>query len=305
METALASTEPVDFASALAAAAAATQDLLDRLLGVEKGEAPRLLSAMRYAALAPGKRLRPFFVIETARLFAVPPERALRVGAALECVHCYSLIHDDLPGMDNDDLRRGLPTLHRAYYEATAILAGDALLTLAFETIADPATHDDSAVRSALILDLARAAGKDGMAGGQMRDLEAEKEKKRDLDSVTAMQAMKTGALFSFACRAGALLGRASDKQAAALARYAGTIGLAFQIADDILDVESSADALGKTAGKDRDANKATFVALMGLEGAKSRAASLVAEAKSALASFGPRAAILAAAADFVIARTK
>jgi farnesyl diphosphate synthase len=305
METALASIEPVDFASALAAAAAAAQDLLDRLLGVENGEASRLLSAMRYAALAPGKRLRPFFVIETARLFDVPPSRALRVGAALECVHCYSLIHDDLPGMDNDDLRRGLPTLHRAYDEATAILAGDALLTLAFEIIADPETHDDAAIRASLILDLARAAGKDGMAGGQMRDLEAEKENKRDLDSVTAMQAMKTGALFSYACRAGALLGRASDKEAAALARYATAIGLAFQIADDILDVESSADALGKMAGKDRDANKATFVALMGLEGAKSRASSLIAEAKSALVPFGARAVILAAAADFIITRTK
>jgi farnesyl diphosphate synthase len=207
--------------------------------------------------------------------------------------------------MDDDDLRRGLPTLHRAYDEATAILAGDALLTFAFEIIADPATHDDPAIRAALVLELARAAGKDGMAGGQMRDLEAEKEERRDLQSVTAMQAMKTGALFSFACRAGAILGSASKKEEAALARYAAAIGLAFQIADDILDVESSASALGKATGKDSGANKATFVGLMGLEGAKTRAASLVAEAKDALITFGARGAVLAAAADFVIGRTK
>jgi farnesyl diphosphate synthase len=260
---------------------------------------------MRYAVLAPGKRLRPFFVIETSRLFGVEPGRALRVAAALECVHCYSLVHDDLPAMDDDDLRRGLPALHRAYDEAAAILAGDGLLTFAFEIVADQATHDDPAIRAGLVLALAKAAGKDGMAGGQMRDLEAETDETRDLGAVTAMQAMKTGALFGFACRAGALLGGASLPEEEALARYAAAIGLAFQIADDILDEESSATALGKTAGKDRRANKATFVALMGLDGAKSRASSLIAEAKAALAPFGARAAILAAAADFVTARTK
>jgi farnesyl diphosphate synthase len=305
METALASTEPEDFAAVLAASADATQRALDSLLDEETSEISRLLSAMRYAALAPGKRLRPFFVIETARLFGVKPGQALRVGAALECVHCYSLIHDDLPAMDNDDLRRGLPTLHRAFDEATAILAGDALLTLAFEIMADPRTHDDPAIRAALVLELAKAAGKDGMAGGQMRDLEAERQATRDLRSVTAMQAMKTGALFRFACRAGAILGRALREEEVALARYADAVGLAFQIADDILDVESSSDALGKAAGKDSAANKATFVALMGLEDAKSRAAALVSEAKDALALFGPRAAILSAAADFIITRTK
>ncbi len=215
--------------------------------------AARLVEAMHYAALGQGKRLRPFFVVETAKLFAVPREQALRVGAALECVHCYSLVHDDLPAMDDDDMRRGRPALHKAFDEATAILAGDALLTLAFEILAGPDTHPDGAVRSLLIAELAKAAGHAGMAGGQMLDLMPAPQAAASFDAIVAMQAMKTGALFRFACEAGAMLG---GGDAAPFRRYAEHIGLAFQIADDILDVESNprqarqGDAEGQEQGQ-------------------------------------------------------
>jgi len=283
----------LSFEAALADCARDTAALLDRLLPREG----RLGAAMRYAALGPGKRLRPFFVVEAAKLFDVPRERALRVGAALECVHCYSLAHDDLPAMDDDDLRRGRPTVHKAFDEATAILAGDALQTLAFEILAAPETHPDGAVRSRLVAGLAGAAGHAGMAGGQMLDMTGGGG---DLAAVMAMQAMKTGALFRFACEAGAVLAGADP---APLRQYAEHIGLAFQIADDILDVTSSPGRLGKGTQKDGAKGKATFVALLGLPEAKAKAKALVEQAVAALAGFGTQADTLRAAARYIVTR--
>lgn len=297
----MASIPPEKFEKSLTTAASATEALLDRLLP-ETGAAPGLIKAMRYAALGPGKRLRPFLVIESAKLFEVPPDRALSVGAALECLHCYSLVHDDLPAMDDDDLRRGRPTLHRAFNEATAILAGDALLTFAFEILSRPDIHPDADVRVKLIGELARAAGKDGMAGGQMLDLEAEDGRQPMIDDVLALQSMKTGALFRFACVAGGILGRADP---APLDAYGCAIGLAFQIADDLLDVSSSAAALGKATQKDQARGKATFVDLLGEAGARHRADELVAEADAALAPYGARADMLRATASFIVGRQK
>lgn len=301
----MASLPLTDFENALAAFAGTIEAHLDRLLPVDGSRAPRLVEAMRYALLAPGKRMRPFFVAESARLFDVDALAALHVGAALECVHCYSLIHDDLPAMDDDDLRRGRPTVHRAFDEATAILAGDALLTFAFEIVSAEAAHHDPAVRAELVAELARAAGKDGMAGGQMLDLAAESEAVADLSRIVTLQAMKTGALFRFACLAGAVMGKAGRPERQALALYAEKIGLAFQIADDILDVESSSAQLGKATGKDKAAGKATFVDLLGLAGARAEARKLVHEAKEAMRGFGDKAAIFAAAADYVVGRQK
>jgi farnesyl diphosphate synthase len=290
------------FPDKLAAAAAETETVLAALIP-EEGPARRLSEAMRYASLGGGKRLRPFFVLETAGLFGVNRRSALRTGAALECVHCYSLIHDDLPAMDDDDLRRGRPTVHRAYDEATAILAGDALLTLAFEILGHPDTHQDPGIRSELVLELARAAGKDGMAGGQMLDLFAGPP--GDLQSVMTMQRLKTGALFRFACESGAILGRASPDRRRALRNYAASVGLAFQIADDILDVESTATVLGKSAGKDRARGKKTFVDLLGLEAARERAAELIEEACESLKPLGAEANILLEAARFAVTRKR
>jgi len=301
----LESTPQKAFERQLASFAGKIEAYLDQLLPEAGSRAPRLIEAMRYALLAPGKRMRPFFVAESARLFGVAERQALQAGAALECVHCYSLIHDDLPAMDDDDLRRGRPTVHKAFDEATAILAGDALLTFAFELLASPVTHGDAVVRGELISEIAQAAGKDGMAGGQMLDLAAESANIADLDHIIVLQAMKTGALFRFACLAGAILGQASPAERAALALHAERIGLAFQIADDILDVESSSAALGKATNKDKAAGKATFVDLLGLEGARSEAAKLVQEAKDAMQIFGERAQVFAAAADYVIGRRK
>lgn len=293
------------FERQLAAFADRIEAYLDQLLPQKTAIAPRLVEAMRYALLAPGKRMRPFFVAESARLFGVAERQALQAGAALECVHCYSLIHDDLPAMDDDDLRRGRPTVHKAFDEATAILAGDALLTFAFEILSDAATHGDAAVRGELAGELAKAAGKNGMAGGQMLDLAAESESIADLARIIELQAMKTGALFRFACLAGAILGKASAAEREALTLYAERIGLAFQITDDILDVESSSAALGKATNKDKAAGKATFVDLLGLEGAKSEARKLVQEAKEAMRLFGDKASVFAAAADYVVGRQK
>jgi farnesyl diphosphate synthase len=230
----------MNFENALKRTAAEVDRLLDQILSLDTARAPRVVEAMRYASIGQGKRIRPFFVTVSARILDVPAERALRTGVALECVHCYSLVHDDLPAMDDDDLRRGKPTCHKAFDEATAILAGDGLLTLAFDILADPLTHPDPKVRVELIANLARAAGHAGMVGGQMLDLEAEQQSASDLEHIVLMQGMKTGALFRYSLEAGAILAEAAPADRAALVIFADRIGLAFQIADDVLDVEST-----------------------------------------------------------------
>jgi farnesyl diphosphate synthase len=291
-----------------------TEALLDRLLGSqavkqEIGRPQRLLGAMRYASLGAGKRFRPFLVVESAALFGVPRAQALSVGAALECVHCYSLVHDDLPAMDNDALRRGRPTVHRAFDEATAILAGDGLLTFAFDILSRPDTHPNPAVRIDLVSALASAAGLGGMAGGQMLDLAAEgrfdsgRPQRLAEGEVMTLQAMKTGALLGFACHSGGILGEAGAAERAALERYGAAVGRAFQIADDLLDVEGDPALVGKSTGKDADAGKATMVGILGIEGARARLRELVTEAAAALAPFGAAAAILSEAARFVAER--
>jgi farnesyl diphosphate synthase len=302
-----------DFVPRLTEIAASTEQLLDRLLcsapmPAERARPSRLMESMRYATLGGGKRFRPFLVVESAALFAVPRERSLMAAAALECVHCYSLVHDDLPAMDNYDLRRGRPTAHKAYDEATAILAGDSLLTFAFDILSRTETHPDPAIRIALVQALARAAGLGGMAGGQMLDLAAEGRfdaapPRLGLAEVEELQAMKTGALLRFGCLAGAILGSADDGRRAALDRFGAIIGEAFQIADDILDVEGYPQTVGKATGKDAGAHKATAVAILGVERAKQKLFGLIAEAEATLAPFGPRAAMLKAAARFVAER--
>jgi farnesyl diphosphate synthase len=301
------------FAERLNAAAAETEQLLERLLGAQPAEGEierphRIVEAMRYSGLGGGKRLRPFLTIETAALFGVPRERALMAGAAIELVHCYSLVHDDLPAMDNDDLRRGRPTAHKAFDEATAILAGDGLLTFAFDVLARPQTHPDAAVRIALVMGLARAAGLGGMVGGQMLDLAAEgrfgkNDTPQGEQDVLTLQAMKTGAILKFCCVAGAILGGAPVAQREAVARYGQIIGQAFQIADDLLDVEGDTATLGKAAGKDAAHGKATLVDLLGIAGARARLAQLVREAENTLAPFGSAGAILKEAARFIAER--
>jgi farnesyl diphosphate synthase len=262
----------------------------------------RLAAAMRHGTLGGGKRLRPFLIIESAALFGVPAEAALDAGAALECIHCYSLVHDDLPAMDDDDLRRGRPTVHKAYNEATAILTGDSLLTLAFEIMASPRTHPDGAVRAHLVLELAKASGWAGMAGGQQLDLEAP-GKTLGEPEIRQLQAMKTGALIKFACEAGGILGGADAHAMAALTAYGERLGRAFQLADDILDVEGDAAVVGKATAKDQDAGKATLVGVYGLAPAKTKLAKMVDSAKAALEPFEERAGVLRAAAEFVAAR--
>jgi farnesyl diphosphate synthase len=303
-----------DFLRRLEAVSAATQaglksSLDEAPLAGEIVRPTRLLAAMRYATEG-GKRLRPFLVVESAALFAVPQSQSLPAAAAFECVHCYSLIHDDLPPMDDDDLRRGRPTVHRAFDEATAILAGDALLTLAIDLLARETAHPDPAIRVALVQLLARASGIGGMAGGQMLDLEAEgrfapagRALALCAASIERLQAMKTGALLAAACEAGAVLGKAGPEERAALQTYARAFGLAFQIADDLLDAEGDANLAGKRVGKDETRGKATIVAKLGIAGARKQLAAHTAEAEAALSAFGPRAAMLEAAARFVAAR--
>ncbi|HEX3936785.1 MAG TPA: farnesyl diphosphate synthase [Xanthobacteraceae bacterium] len=299
------------FLARLDAVAADTEALLERLLAATPAEGElsrpqRLLDAMRYSSLGGGKRFRPFLVVESANLFDVHRQNALMTGAALECVHCYSLVHDDLPAMDNDLLRRGQPTAHRKFDEATAILAGDGLLTFAFDILSRPETHADPAIRIALVMALARAAGLGGMAGGQMLDLGAEGRfgvQKHGAAEVRMLQAMKTGALLRFACQAGAILAGASAAQHSALERYGSAVGEAFQVADDLLDIEGDPALVGKQTGKDAAAGKATFVSVLGVPGAKARLRELVAEAEAALAPFGPAAAILIEGAHFVAER--
>jgi farnesyl diphosphate synthase len=302
------------FLARLEATAKDIEDLLDRLLSTtpapgELARPARLIEAIRYSSLGGGKRFRPFLVVECAALFAVPRQQALMAGAALECVHCYSLVHDDLPAMDNDDLRRGQPTAHKAYDEATAILAGDGLLTLAFDILARVQTHPDPVVRVELVGALARASGLGGMVGGQMLDLAAEGRfagdgpQKLGEDGVRTLQAMKTGALLRFACEAGGMLGSATPQQRKALERYGSAVGQAFQIADDLLDLEGDTALVGKQTGKDAEAGKATMVDVLGAAGAKARLKELVADAEHALAPFGPSAAILIEGARFVADR--
>lgn len=294
-----------DFQTRLKSAAAATDATLARLLADMPGflaSPERLTAAMRYALLGQGKRLRPFLLIETARLCGSSGEGVVRAAAALECIHCYSLVHDDLPAMDDDDLRRGRATVHRAYDEATAILVGDALQTLAFGVLADKATHDDGEVRASLIAALATAAGAGGMAGGQMLDLAAEK-RTLAAEEVRAMQAMKTGALFRYACEAGAILARASADDRERVAAFGAEIGLIFQIADDLIDVEGTLDKAGKATAKDASRGKATLVGLNGVAAARAELRQGVERALEIIAPFGPEGAVLADAARFAARR--
>jgi farnesyl diphosphate synthase len=266
----------------------------------------RLMAAMRHAVLNGGKRLRPFLTVETARMLGRDGEGALRAGAAVELLHCYSLVHDDLPSMDDDDLRRGQPTVHRAYDEATAILVGDALQTLAFEVLADPVTDPDAAVRSDLVLGLALASGIGGMVGGQMLDLAAEGrygESRLNEAEIRQLQAMKTGAILRFSVEAGAIVGRADPAARADLVAYGKALGAAFQVADDILDREASAEAMGKRTGKDQEKGKGTLVDALGMEGARLECARLVDACHAALDRFGPRADLLRQAARFTVER--
>lgn len=275
---------------------------LDGLLPREQGPEARLLGAMRYSALSGGKRLRPFFTLEAGRIFDADEGALLRAACAIECVHTYSLIHDDLPCMDDDDLRRGRPTLHRAYDEVTALLAGDALLTFAFELLAEPATHSDPQMRCKLITGLARASGALGMVAGQIADMAGE-DIGSDLIAVTRMNRLKTGALINFAVDAGALIGCASEAEKTALSRYAHDIGLAFQMVDDLLDAEGVVRDTGKAVGKDKDRGKVNFVTVLGAEATRERVGMLASQAKNHLSMFGPRARVLLDAVDFVVGR--
>lgn len=296
-------TPDADFAAALAQAAKLTDATLDRLISIPDGLEARVFEAMRYAALAPGKRLRPFLVLASAQLFSVAQRSALQVAAAIELVHAYSLVHDDLPAMDNSDLRRGRPTCHKAFDEATAVLAGDALLTLAFELLAGPDTHGDPAVRCELTLSLARAAGASGMVGGQMIDLIAEHRPELDIGAITRLQRLKTGELIAFSCEAGAILGKAPLELRQALRGYAHDLGLAFQIADDLLDIQGSPGETGKPVGQDAAAGKATFVSILGVSRARDQAELLVRQAVAHLKPFEAQADLLRQAARFVVDR--
>jgi len=290
------------FEQLLGSAVEAVNTELENLLPAAEGPERRLLSAMRYSTLAGGKRFRAFLVLSSAELFEVSRSCALRVAAAVELVHTYSLVHDDLPAMDDDDLRRGQPTAHVAYNEATAILAGDALLTLAFEVLADEATHSRPSVRCELIRSLAVSAGCRGMVAGQMIDLDLE-HAEADVSTITRLQQLKTGALIAFACESGAVLGQAHSTLRQALHAYAHDLGLAFQIIDDLLDAQGSEEELGKAAGKDEGAGKATFVSMLGIDRARTQARMLADQAGAHLEPFGDRVDVLRGATKFVIER--
>jgi farnesyl diphosphate synthase len=298
-----------DFEAALAFAASSVERTMDRALprSPENGggfDESRVFEAMRYSSLGGGKRLRAFFVLAGATLFKVAALSALRTASAIEFVHAYSLIHDDLPAMDDDDLRRGKPSCHKQFDEATAILAGDALQALAFEMLAHEDTHGDPAVRAHLVAELAKAAGAHGMVGGQMLDLLAEgRGGDMSIGAITRLQRLKTGALISFSCTSGAILGKASDPMRGALSAYAHDVGLAFQIVDDLLDIEGNAAEIGKTPGKDAAAGKATFVSILGGERARAQADLLARQAAAHLEPFGEAADLLKQAANFVVAR--
>jgi len=289
------------FETIQARAISLVEKTLDGMLHLPDGPEARVVEAMRYAVLGGGKRFRPFLSVAVTDLLGVPVEAVGRAAAAIECVHCYSLIHDDLPIMDDDDMRRGKPSLHRAFDEATAILAGDALLTLAFEMLADAATHESAEIRLELITGLARAAGMQGMVGGQIIDV-LSPDLTLDAGGLTRLQKMKTGALIGFSVDAGALIGKARAEQRHALGNYAHDIGLAFQIADDVLDVTGGQE-IGKSPGKDVAHNKLTFATLLGVERAQAQARQLVTQAINHLDIFGPAADPLRQAAEFVISR--
>jgi len=290
--------------AALEKTSAEIEETLDSLLPVPENGERRVIEAMRYALFAGGKRLRPFLTVATADLFGVDRSCSLRAGAAIECIHTYSLVHDDLPAMDDDDLRRGQPTVHKAFDEATAILAGDGLLTFAFELLSDEAAHADPHIRAALVRIVAHAAGHHGMVGGQMIDLEAE-TRKLDEQQITRLQQMKTGALIVAAVEAGALLGKASPRHRQALVGYARGLGLAFQIADDLLDHTASAAELGKATQKDAEAGKATLVSLAGEERARRQAELLAHQALEHLGDLSEKAELLREVAMFAIHRRR
>lgn len=278
--------------------------LFDAILVGARGEESRLVEAMRYAAIGAGKRIRPMLLMSTAEIFAVDEDASLRAACAIEAIHVYSLIHDDLPCMDDDDMRRGKPTLHKAFDEATAVLAGDALHALAFEMLGDEATSADPFVRAELTQVLARAGGMNGMAGGQMMDIEAA-DADYDIHKITRLQQLKTGALLSAAVEMGAILGRVPPEGRVYLRNYARDIGLAFQIADDLLDCEGNESAAGKALRKDDAQGKATFVSVMGIEQAREQAHALVGQALGHLASHGEEAAMLRALAQYIVERDR
>ena len=291
-----------DLSEALTQTSRVVEEALNNLLPRPEGAEARLPEAMRYATLGGGKRMRAFLVMQSAALFAVSQTCAARVAASVEMLHAYSLVHDDLPAMDNDDLRRGKPSTHKAFDEATAILVGDALQTRAFEVLAEPDTHSDPQARCDLVQALAAASGVRGMAGGQMIDMLAEGQT-LDGPAVTRLQALKTGRLIQYSAEAGAILGRAALHQRHMLAAFGRDLGAAFQIADDLLDVEGSTEETGKTAGKDAAAGKATMVAVLGPERARAHAEMLARQAAGHLESFGERAALLRALASYVVTR--
>ena len=292
---------------ALSAATSAIEAGLETLLPPVSGGASQVVSAMRYAVLGGGKRLRGFLVLEVAAMFAVPASNAVRVAAAVEMLHAYSLVHDDLPSMDDDDLRRGKPSTHRAFDEATAILAGDALQTRAFEILAEPETHANPTARCVLVAALANAAGAAGMVGGQMYDMASEglagRGEMLGLDELLHLQALKTGRLIQFSAEAGAILGCVQAEMRSSVAAYGRDLGAAFQIADDVLDEAGTVEEIGKTVGKDAAAGKATVVGLLGMEQATARARSLAGQAVNHLAGFGPEADLLRALAAYVVHR--
>jgi farnesyl diphosphate synthase len=289
---------------ALDAIGEAVDARFDRLLAVPADARAPLYEAMRHAVMGGGKRMRPLLVVASCDLFNVDRERAMRVALAIEAVHCYSLVHDDLPCMDDDDLRRGKPTVHKAFDEATAVLTGDSLFAVAFELLADDATHEDPFVRSELVLELARASGPAGMAGGQMMDLAAE-QTSFDLQTTTRLQQLKTGALIAFSVEAGAIMGKVNSAIRLKLKGYARDLGLAFQITDDLLDIEGDEQAAGKALRKDAGAGKSTFVSLLGVERARNQAAMLIDQAIDHLHGFGPEADLLRAIARFTIDRDR
>jgi farnesyl diphosphate synthase len=291
-----------DFGQRLTEIADRVTVALDQLIPPAQGPEADLMRAMRHAALANGKRMRPFYVIETGAIFEAPEKSLLRTAAALECVHCYSLIHDDLPCMDDDDFRRGQPTVHKAFDEATAVLAGDALLTHAFKILANRETHHDAHIRLSLIERLADSSGALGMVGGQMIDM-LEDESPRDLNTITRMQRLKTGALISYSVEAGAIIGGASDAEKQALHGFAHDLGLAYQISDDLLDATGNEADVGKPLRTDETAGKANFVTILGVEQAEQRVRLLAAQAKEHLAIFRNRANILLQSVDFVLDR--